>query len=266
MNGKTILYFSPTGNAKYIAEKLALRFGSDAGKPLALEFTDPETLSETDHLIILYSIHAFNAPKTVRRFVGQLPRGLCTSVSLIAVGCAESWVNAAATTGLRKSLEAKGYTILEDRVIAMPLTFIMSFPDELGRKLITDAETKLDDIADKIKMGVPAENEVSFRSRAINFLGKAEAPAARLFGMELHADKNCTSCGICVKGCPEKNIRFNSKDKPVFGLKCLMCMRCVYNCPEDAISPRLAKFIPIKGGYRLDHYQDSSSNENGDRS
>jgi hypothetical protein len=31
-------------------------------------------------------------------------------------------------------------------------------------------------------------------------------------------------------------------------------MRCIYNCPEEAISPRISKFIPIKKGYSLSKY------------
>jgi len=95
---------------------------------------------------------------------------------------------------------------------------------------------------------------VKGKSRLLNFLGKAESFASRLFGLELHAGKKCNSCGTCWSNCPEKNIKRNSNGKPRFGFRCLMCMRCIYHCPQKAISPRFSKFIPIKKGYSFSQY------------
>lgn len=85
-------------------------------------------------------------------------------------------------------------------------------------------------------------------------MGKGESPAARLFGLELHANKSCTSCGTCWSNCPENNIKEKDNGLPGFGFSCSMCMRCIYSCPEKAISPRISKFIPIKNGYTLSKY------------
>jgi ferredoxin/flavodoxin len=248
---KTILYFSPTGNVRYVAQLLLDKLAPDSAEMQPLEFTDPRQLRKTDHLIIMYSIHAFNAPRTVRKFVDAMPQGLCSSVSIISIGCAESWVNEAASESLVSRLMRKGYLIGANRQFAMPLTFIMAFPDETVRKLLVAIEEKIDSLIPEINSQEPARRDISAKSRVLSFLGRAEGPAARLLGVELHADKNCTSCGICVRRCPEQNIRFNSKEKPVFGLNCLMCMRCIYECPEKSISPRFSKFIPIKNGYNI---------------
>ena len=63
----TILYFSPTGNAAFLADQLAANLKTD--QVLALEKTNPETLTKNDHLILIYSIHGFNAPRTVKGFL-----------------------------------------------------------------------------------------------------------------------------------------------------------------------------------------------------
>jgi ferredoxin len=248
---KTILYFSPTGNARYIAAELGESIGTESTELLALEFTDPANLVKREELIIVYSIHAFNPPRTVRRFVRNIPAGLFDRVSIIGVGCTDSWVNRAVSSGLRKNLEKKGYPISIDEIFAMPLTFVISFPDELIQKLVSSADEKIGSMANSIPEETKSKKRISIWSRLIHLLGKAESPAARSFGLDLRADSRCTSCGICVANCPEKNIRFNSKNKPKFGLNCLMCMRCIYNCPENAIAPRINKFLPIKGGYDL---------------
>ena len=250
----TIIYFSPTGNVLHLAKKLADGLKSPVRYILPLEFTDPLQLESNKHLILLYPVHSFNAPRTVKRFVKVLPPGLYEDVSLIAVGCADHWVNGAVSAELRKSFLKKAYSVVFDEFMAMPLTFIMNFPDELNLKLIAESERKIADFCKRIMEKDSSEKQVGFNSKIVNFLGKVEVPAARLFGLELHANNDCSSCGTCWNNCPQQNIKKNNKGKPNFGFNCIMCMRCIYNCPEHAISPRMSKFIPIKGGYSLSKY------------
>jgi ferredoxin len=250
----TIIYFSPTGNVLHLAKLLAAELKHPAEDILPLEFTDPKQLESNNHLVLLFPVHGFNAPKTVKRFVKSLPAGLYEYVSLIAVGCASTWVNGAVSSELRKPLIEKNYSIIVDEILAMPLTFIMNFPDDLNLKLIAESELRIADLGTRIIEKEVSEKEVLFKSKMMNLVGKIESSAAPLFGLELHANTNCTSCGTCWTNCPEKNIKQKSNGKPGFGFNCIMCMRCIYNCPEEAISPRISKFIPIKGGYKLSKY------------
>lgn len=250
----TIIYFSPTGNVLHLAKLLGTELKIPAGNILPLEFTNPLQLERDKHLILLYPVHGFNAPKTVKSFVKSLPGNLYEYVSLIGVGCSTGWANGAVSSELRKSLGKKDYSIILDEILAMPLTFIMSFPDDLNLKLIAQSESMIADLSMRIREKISSEKKVRFKSQIMNFLGKVESPAGRLFGLELHANNNCTSCGICWSNCPVKNIQQKNNGKPGFGFSCTMCMRCIYNCPEKAISPRFSKFIPIKNGYTLSKY------------
>ena len=46
--------------------------------------------------------------------------------------------------------------------------------------------------------------------------------------------KNCVSCGICVKNCPQGALRLEGK--PVFDQsKCICCYCCQEMCPKKAI-------------------------------
>lgn len=56
---------------------------------------------------------------------------------------------------------------------------------------------------------------------------------SRLF----HADRDkCTSCGVCITGCPTGNITLASEGKPEWGRQCLLCLNCQLCCPEEAIT------------------------------
>lgn len=241
-----ILYFSPTGNTKVLAERLQDRLHVDEVFPIEHNFD--LTFSEKN-IILMYPIHGFNPPRTIIRYVKQLPPGT-NNIFLVAVGCAKSYVNDAVHSKVKKILKKKNYNVLRDDVFAMPLTMIMDFKEDLKREQIKTAFTDMDQLAEDIINQLPAIDKfVCFKSKLFNTIGKVESPAARLFGLELHANKKCTKCGLCVSECPEKNITM--KKKPSFGFKCSMCMRCIYQCPERAISPWLSTFMTIKNGYDI---------------
>lgn len=122
----TIVQFSPTGNTAYIANLLGKHL--EVESIYALEHTDAGELEKSEHLIILYAIHAFNAPKPVKRFVSKIYRDKFSKISLIGVGCNDTWVNYGASREIRKILNGNGCCIVVDEIIAMPINIIMSFP------------------------------------------------------------------------------------------------------------------------------------------
>ena len=250
----TIIYFSPTGNARHLAKLMSTQLGVSNDHIHPLEFADPEKIEANKHLILIYPVHGFNAPRTVKRFVRNLPPGLFDHVSLIGVGFTTNWMNGAVSSELRKTLGKKEYDIVVDEILAMPLTFIMNLPDDLNLRLIAESEGRIAEICTSLVDLQISGSALKKRSRVMNFLGKVESPAARLFGLELHANNLCNSCGTCWQNCPEKNIKQKENGKPGFGFNCLMCMRCIYQCPQKAISPCFSKFIPIKKGYTLSKY------------
>lgn len=245
----TIIYFSPTGNTRYLANQLSEIPGTE--KVYQLDKISDD-ISKSEHLILMYPIHGFNPPRTVIRFVKNLSSGLFKKVSLIAVGCNDLWVNQAVSSKLRKLFNVKGVEIVIDEILAMPLTFVMKFPDDVKKETVKKAEKRIVEVAENIKGDIISHRKVKLSSSIINRVGRLESPAARMFGLELHAKKSCTSCSICWNNCPELNIKPNKKNKPKFGFSCSMCMRCIYNCPSQAITPYLSKFLTIKGGYKLE--------------
>ncbi len=252
-----IIYFSPTGNVKHLAHQLAdaLRVHQINCVLHPLEQTSPQSLGQKGALVLIFPVHAFNPPRNVIRFVRDLPENLNKVVSIISVGSSESMMNTAASTRIKSILEDKGCTVEQDELLAMPLTILTALPEQQAKEMITGSEEKIHKIAGRIISGQKSDRHVSFASKWIAFFGRLESLAARLFGLELHASDACTSCGVCVDNCPQKNIRFDKNNIPVFGFNCLMCLRCIYNCPENAISPRFSKFIPIKEGYNIARYR-----------
>jgi ferredoxin len=205
----------------------------------------------SDDLVIMYSIHAFSAPKIVIDFVKNLKQTNGTA-SIIAVGCNEAWLNDGSSSKIVKILTEKGYQIKHNAVIAMPLSFVKRFPAELSIKLVRDGTRKIEEIAKDLEY--VEQKEIAFKSKAITVVGALEKQAAKVFGLELHANKSCTSCSVCWTSCPAGNIK-EKNGKPKFGFKCTMCMKCIYDCPENSISPYISKFLPLKNGYNVEDYE-----------
>lgn len=248
----TIVQFSPTGNTAYISRLLSKQL--NVTHVHALEHTESTTLDVSQHLIILFPIHGFNAPNTVVRFVRALPHGKSKMCSLIGVGCTDLWINFGASQGIRKILVEKSYRIIVDETIAMPSNFVVRFPDKVVKHQLEKASKTIETLANHIINGVVSHKVIPFKSRLLSKIGKIEPVAAKFFGLELYAKKNCVQCGLCVKECPQRNIKLNERGKIKFGFNCTMCMRCIYNCPQKSITPRISKFIPLKHGYSIEKF------------
>lgn len=249
----SIAYYSPTGNTKYLSNELKNNLDLNSTKLLDIVHTNGCTIEKNNHLVIMFSIHAFNAPPEVINFAKSIPKSKFKKISIIAVGCNTTWINEAASFSLRKILNTKEYNIALDRVIAMPLTFVAKLPTDTCSKLVSDAQLEIKSISNELKSNTIDNKVLSNKSKFLAYLGKIEKYAAKLFGLELYANKSCISCKRCWSSCPSKNIK-EKNDRPKFGLNCSMCMRCIYNCPVNAINPRISKFIPLNNGYSVDNY------------
>ncbi len=254
-----IIYFSPTGNTEFLAKEMKDLLSISDGDMINLGLPNVRGQEifhrqENVHLILMFSIHGFNPPQKVINLVNSLCKDDLSGVSLIAVGCNKTWANDSVTYDLVKKLKACGIPFFANEVIAMPLTFIMNFPKEMNQELINEAKKDINRCADSIMRQETHKREIPMKARVLSFAARAEKPAAKLFGLELHATNQCSKCGKCIRECPSGNIREGKDGKPRFGFKCLMCMRCIYGCPEKAIGPYISRFIPIKGGYRLEDY------------
>jgi ferredoxin len=253
-----ILCCSPTGNGRYLAAKLQKALSPEPAVIRPMEFADPSALPSETTLWLIYPIHAFNPPRTVKRFVKSLPAVTGTPVGLIATGCTDAWINYANSRGLRKLLQKKGYVINAEVIVPMPLTLVMKFSDDLAQRLVDEAPGRLGAMVESYRRGEITSLQPSIAAHVIHSLGKIEDLAARIFGLELHAKNSCTSCGLCATQCPEGNIRMGQDGRPRFGFRCMLCLRCVYQCPAGAIRPRFSKFIPIRGGYQAPQNIDSN--------
>ncbi len=63
---------------------------------------------------------------------------------------------------------------------------------------------------------------------------------SRLFRVDR---KKCTSCGLCMKLCPTRNISEDKRGHPVWDRGCILCFSCEMKCPKDAINSPVTWFL-----------------------
>lgn len=253
---KAIIFtFSGTGNTFLTAEKISASLSKRGALTESFKIeniNEIPQISDADHILIGYPIHAFNAPENVVNFTRKLPASNGRFFSIFKVSGEPFSINNASSRLIIRILIAKGYRYLAETHILMPYNIVFRYPDSLARQMYLFMEKKAKEFAACIVEGKISHIEYSFFDKFISLLFRIQWGGARLNGRFYSCNKRkCTQCLDCVKNCPAGNISFVS-GRIKFGSRCLMCMRCVQICRFDAINIGLLRFWSVRKKYEYD--------------
>lgn len=263
-----IVYFSGTGGtAKAVdsMEQSLKNHGCDVHKSSLDKRCNSEVERSKqcdyscDILIVIYPVHAFDAPEPVYEWIDRQPRANRLPAAVISVsGGGEVWPNTASRAGCIKALERKGYEVFYERMLTMPSNIFIDTNDHLAMHLLKCLPIKTEHCISEILGGTRRREHPSISARTVSAILKLEKTGARQFGRRLSVTEACNACGWCEKSCPRNNIRMIN-DRPDFGGQCIACLRCFYGCPKSAIQPRFLRFLTVKKGYDLDKLEERMS-------
>jgi ferredoxin/flavodoxin len=248
-----IAYFSGTGNTKKVAACFGEVFKSKSIDTAMLEIgmvEDHRDMNE-DMLVVLFPVHAFNAPEPVYEWVLKLDQVDHVKAVVISVsGGGEVTPNNACRLGCISRLQKKGYEVVYEKMIVMPSNIFVKTGDELALRLLEILPFKVEDMVKEVLEGRTHRTKPNMINRCVSVLGEFEKSGTGYFGKRIRAGKDCDGCGWCEKNCPRKNITIKNNE-PVFGGKCILCLKCIYGCPRKALKPGAFKFFVFKDGYNL---------------
>jgi ferredoxin len=208
-------------------------------------------VESSDIIVILFPVHAFDAPEPMYSWIKTLPLSNGLPVALISVSAAgEYWINQSCRVGLIKALSQKGYNIFYERMIIMPFNMIIATNEIFSIRLLQVLPIKAENTAVEILSFKYRRTYPPLKSRILTSICKIEKIWAKFFGKELRIRKSCTHCGLCERNCPMGNIQMKS-GRPQFGWHCVACLRCIYACPTNSIYPIISRFMVIRDGYNL---------------
>ncbi|MDA3894023.1 MAG: EFR1 family ferrodoxin [Salinivirgaceae bacterium] len=250
-NSITIYYFTGTGNSGKVAEWFAETANQNNIKTELINIGEINRRYSTppnpESLIVFISpIHGFNYPPAMLHYLWRFPKG--KNKVILMNTRAGMRIGKLITPGLTGVafilgwlfLMIKGYRIKGMRPVDMPSNWISVHPG-LNQRAI-----KYLHIRNRKRVVAFAEKVLSGKSSFKALLeivqDIAVAPIAVLYYLfgrfflakSYYASKDCNNCGLCIKKCPVKAIKWVN-NRPFWTLDCESCMKCMSNCPKLAI-------------------------------
>ncbi len=233
-----VLYFSGTGNSKYIAERIA---GALSDEVLSvndrIKAGDSSAVNTGRDVIVSMPTYAWRIPRVASDWLEKTE--LIGAERIWFVMNCGSEIGGAAKYN-RQLAEQKGLEYMGTVQIIMPENYIAMFgvpEDDEARTIVSKAEPDIDQAIACIKQGqsFPAPRGSLYDK----FMSSAANPIFyKLFvkADAFQAGDDCTGCGKCVAKCPLNNIKIKSEvNKPEWGKSCTHCMACICYCPAEAI-------------------------------
>ncbi len=231
-----ILYFSGTGNSKYVAEQIA-KITTDEIVSIndKLQNNDKSDILVDDRLIFVVPTYAWRIPRVVREWILKTNFKGAKNTWFVMT-CGSEIGNAEKYN--KKLCNKKGFTYMGSTGVVMPENYIAMFDspkDDEIKKIILQADAEIKNITEVLVQNKPfptPRNNLQDKvmSGPVNMLFYPMFVKAKGF----YADSKCINCGKCVKVCPLNNIEIKN-NKPVWNNNCTHCMACISYCPTNAI-------------------------------
>lgn len=248
-----IVFFTGTGSTAEVAGTFQKLLEAQEKKVIVHELNSRNIITndKEDMLIILYPVHACNAPEAVYEYIKTIDKVEKKPAVVISVsGGGEITPNTASRLHCIKRLENKGFQVIYEKMIVMPSNWIIPTVDGLSIRLLEVLPDIIEKIISDLSKGIARRTKPNFINKFFSRLGELEKYGARYCGKRIKVNENCNGCGWCEKNCPRTNITMINST-PQFSNKCLLCLKCIYGCPQRALAPGIGKFIVIKEGYDL---------------
>lgn len=229
-----IIYFSATGNCKYIAEKIAYETNDisismqEIGKVIKLK--------DNENLGIITPTYFWRLPTYVEEVLNNIQ---INNASKAYIYCIATYGTTSGQTDyyIKKILKKKKLILSASYNIKTvdnwTVMFDLTNKDEINNILLSEKE-QVENIVELIK------------NKETIFINKDKKPLFLCNGAKkyydkarktshLHVDDNCINCGLCVKNCPMNAIEIKEKIPIWLKEDCTMCFGCLHNCPTFAI-------------------------------
>ena len=231
-----ILYFSGTGNSKYVAKRIADALGDEiVNLNDRIKASDTSPVEIGERVIIVTPTYAWRIPRVVRDWLLKTElRG--AKQAWFVMTCGSEIGNASKYN--RDLCVEKGLACMGTAQIVMPENYIAMFSapqtDE-ARKVVAKAEPSIERAIAAIQRNqpfAPTRNNLydRFMSGSVNPIFYKCFVKADAFTVS----SACIGCGQCAKRCPINNVTLKD-GKPVWGKNCTHCMACICYCPVSAI-------------------------------
>jgi len=232
------LYFSGTGNSRYIAELFAAEMG---GACLSIEETAEFSalIGKADAVAFVYPVYLSRVPRIMREFVKAHAADL--KGKKLVVLCTQMRFSGDGARCFTRLLPRGTADVIYAEHIFMPnncnnLFVLAQTGGEEAQRLFAQARRTIPRICADIKAGIVKKRGFNIFSHLIGSMqGVFQLPLERLTRKKIRISADCTGCGLCVKHCPMNNLTIED-GRARAGNNCTQCYRCLNLCPERAVN------------------------------
>lgn len=231
-----ILYFSGTGNSKWIANKISKIINDNLIVDIGKKIKENDFSSiQDERIIFVVPTYAWRIPKLVEDYINKI-KFINNKFIYFVMTCGGQIGNS--NKYLEILCKSKNLNYMGVASLLMPDGYIVMFKPQKQEKilkLLSNVDTKLNSLVSYIK------NNQKFPKERVNlidrFLSSKINPQFYKHSIKKNkfsVNSNCILCGKCIQNCPLNNIElFN--EKIVIGDNCTHCMKCISYCEKDAI-------------------------------
>lgn len=233
-----VLYFSATGNTRFIAKEVAKGLDDDCIDLLPLiKKGGGQTLRSDKPFVICAPVYVCEMPRFLASFLRkQILEGNKDVYFIFTSGGYAGISGTLAGSIIRhKNMNYMGHAEFK-----MPRNYIISesYPlleeDEILER-IRDSKSRIPQVVETIRNGGRLKARYVFLlEKAVTLPFNPIWVKYRQPAEDFYATDKCIGCGACVKLCPLNNIEL-SEGRPVWTDSCAHCMACIGNCPVEAI-------------------------------
>lgn len=237
-----LLYFSGTGNTRWLAETLHVKL-SDADAEVHV--FDLEKDIDFDHhdfntLIVAHPVYGATVPRLVIEKIDDLIPGNRKLTIIATYGFVNALGYYAEKNMLGRKIEAY-YNVKMFNDICTPGFRSPVKPLKKRLKSRERIENKIGRLAEYISAGKKRIEGIGPHLLVGIRIRKAVREGLHTYYQTLGVDTDrCTHCGLCIRECPTHSI-IEKDGSYIFEARCTACTRCYNLCPEHAIT--------IKGRY-----------------
>ncbi|MDR2547724.1 MAG: EFR1 family ferrodoxin [Lachnospiraceae bacterium] len=231
------LYFSGTGNTKYVAEQISEKLEGICHS-IEDDIDVVELGKNYKRICVCYPIYGSRMPRIFKEFVIKHQELFHNKEIIIIITQL-----IASGDGARAFIDVfpKNYfQVIYAEHINMPNNvcnfFLLKVKNgEENNKMLARADKKINKTCTRIKDGVIIRRGFNIVSRALGLLQGIFENTMNNKGKSIKTHAACNGCGLCVRHCPMKNLHLDEK-KITHDDNCSICYRCVNLCPQKAIT------------------------------
>ncbi|MDR0334448.1 MAG: EFR1 family ferrodoxin [Methanomassiliicoccaceae archaeon] len=226
-----ILYFSGTGNSRYVAERLGVML--DLPVVPVTDYKDSKIDASGRPVGIVCPVYFWGIPTLISEFIKKTE---FQNFEKIFSVCTYGEGAGNASRMLEKEFLRKGITVTHQLEIRMPDNYVLFYkvpPKDEQMRMLNEADNYIERIP-----GLLAENAHKEKRSLI-------APAVSAIGYpwykygrrtkRFRVTDECTGCSVCEAACQMNIIKMKDGRPHWTENRCERCLACVHRCPGAAI-------------------------------